>query len=183
MDTGIGLEVCVMGKVLANPFRELCASVFHLCHCSCPQEQVSSFCETSEPHYVCTCVHMPSPWPTLWKAHLGGQSCSSDSSSNSDDQPSCQSMILQIIPLMADFLSVLLNFNIHVEMYTHKRLTQQISYKLNILRWPTPRFRNRGLQPPPRTPAPLSAATQPWLPTASIPYTWFCAFHYAVVLK
>lgn len=128
------LGAWVVGTILANPFRKLCALVFYLCHCSYPREKVSCFRATSKPRYnTHMCAHTPplgrhckrlilvAPHVHLTAVQIKGISfCAGH-------------LILQIIPTMTYFLNLLLSYNIHVEMYTHKRLTQQISKTLHIL--------------------------------------------------
>lgn len=132
-------QSCVLGawvvcKTPANPFRKLCALVFHLRHCSRPQEEVSSFRVTSKPHYVHTHTYAhPSPWLTLWKVHLRGPSFHLTSVQIKVISLRANHLLLEIIPYDGFFVNALLNSNKHIEMYTCKRLTQQVSYKLNIL--------------------------------------------------
>lgn len=85
-----------------------------------PSGEGSSFCVTSKPCYVCTCkcAHTPPQGRqperlTLVAPHVGWRAAQIKAISLPANH-----LILQIVPLMTDFVNTLLKYNIHIEVCT-----------------------------------------------------------------
>lgn len=128
-----------------------------------PSGEGSSFCVTSKPCYMCTpmCAHTPphgrqSERLTLAAPHVGWRAAQIKAISLHANH-----LILQIVPLMTDFVNTLLKHNIHIEVCTWKRrlikffTNQTYSYNQH----PDPEAENYA--PLSDAPTPLSLTAQP----------------------